>query len=356
MVNPQKQMLSPAGRLRIEEPLRIEDAKPLLTIAIPTYNRARYLKELLSVLFDQMISEPRVELIISDNASPDETPNVVAEFEQRGLRLRSIRNEVNIGADANFLQCFEQARGRYVWIFGDDDVIVSGGIARVLSYLDNNDFDLVYLDTYPHHDSGNSPKMEWRGHVTELEDARQFVSRVHVFFTFISGNILNKEHIQANEFRPFSELLGSNLIQLGWTYAALNGFKRGLHIQEKLVGARVNNAGGYKLLEVFGPTLKMVTNKRLHSEDLAQIIFNGALQRFWPGMMLQYKRSATVFTQEEKPSKILASVFKDNFRYWTFVFPIMILPALPATGWLLLVRAINRIDRAFGFVLLQFGR
>jgi abequosyltransferase len=51
-----------------------DSAKPLLTIAIPTYNRAGYLKELLSILADQLKDEPRVELIISDNASPDETP------------------------------------------------------------------------------------------------------------------------------------------------------------------------------------------------------------------------------------------------------------------------------------------
>ena len=94
-------------------------AKPLLTIAIPTYNRARYLKELLTVLFDQLRDEPRVELIISNNATPDETPAVVNEFVKRGLQVRYLCNETNIGPDANFLQCFEQARGKYVWILGD---------------------------------------------------------------------------------------------------------------------------------------------------------------------------------------------------------------------------------------------
>ena len=49
--------------------------KPLLTIAIPTHNRASCLKDLLILLADQVKSEPRIELIISDNASPDETPS-----------------------------------------------------------------------------------------------------------------------------------------------------------------------------------------------------------------------------------------------------------------------------------------
>ena len=76
----------------------------LLTIAIPTYNRATCLRELLSVLTDQLRHESRVELLISDNASPDQTPAVVKDFVTRGLQVRYIRNTQNIGPDANFLQ------------------------------------------------------------------------------------------------------------------------------------------------------------------------------------------------------------------------------------------------------------
>jgi glycosyltransferase involved in cell wall biosynthesis len=63
-----------------EELLTTESTRPLLTIAIPNFNRAGYLKELLSLLAAQLRNEPRVELIISDNASPDETPAVVQDF------------------------------------------------------------------------------------------------------------------------------------------------------------------------------------------------------------------------------------------------------------------------------------
>ena len=57
-----------------EEP-RSEDVsvRPVLTIAIPTYNRCDYLQKLLAVLHDQIACEPRVELVISDNASTDKT-------------------------------------------------------------------------------------------------------------------------------------------------------------------------------------------------------------------------------------------------------------------------------------------
>src|SRR5579863_1226934 len=123
-----------------EELRRPETAKPLLTIAIPTYNRASFLRELLAVLATELKDEPRVELIVSDNASPDETPSVVQDFIARGLRVGYIRNVQNIGADANFLQCFERARGKYVWIFSDDDLILSGGVAKILSYCEDAEY------------------------------------------------------------------------------------------------------------------------------------------------------------------------------------------------------------------------
>jgi abequosyltransferase len=331
------------------------NSKPLLTIAIPTYNRARYLRELLSVLFDQLVYESRVELIISDNASPDETPAVVEEFQKRGLAIRYIRNKTNIGPDSNFLQCFEQARGNYVWIFGDDDIIVPGGVAAILPYLDRQEYDLVYLENYPIRDSIKPRALNRNILATNIVDAKIFASRIHIFFTFISANIVNKDRVLKQGPIPFASLVGTNLVQLGWTYAALNGFVCGLHIQEKLLGARMDNTGGYRLMEVFGSTLIRVTREWLHADDLRKVIINGTVQRFWPGILLAYRRSNHNFEQEASPREILTTAFKDNLRYWAFVYPILVLPFSIAAWWLLVVRVLNRIDKALGFVMLRLG-
>ncbi len=102
--------------------------RPLLTIAIPTYNRSRYLAELLEVLQPQLSDELRVELLIADNASTDETPALCKRLIDGGLACRYIRNAANIGADANFLLCFSEARGKYVWLLGDDDIVLPGAL------------------------------------------------------------------------------------------------------------------------------------------------------------------------------------------------------------------------------------
>jgi abequosyltransferase len=332
-----------------------EITKPLLTIAIPTYNRAGCLKELLSVLADQLKDEPRVELIISDNASPDETPSVVQDFVSRGLRVRYIRNTQNIGADANFLQCFEQALGKYVWLFSDDDLIVPGGLAKILTYCGAAEYDLIWVSAYPFGKFHKPRPVKASRDAVEISDPTAYVKRIHVLFTFITGNIINKDTVLKAGPKVFSSLDGTGLAQLGWTYTALNRFARGLYIREKLIAMRENNTGGYKLFHVFGPALTTITKDWLESPNLGRIVMNGTLQRFWPLMLLRYKKSAIAFADEADPRSVLTPLFRDNIRYWVFAYPVIVLPSLLAAIWVLVVRILNLLDKAAGFPMLYWG-
>ena len=328
---------------------------PLLTIAVPTYNRAACLSELLTVLADQVKNDPRVELIISDNASTDRTSEVVQDFVVSGLKVRYIRNAQNIGPDANFLQCFEQARGKYVWLLGDDDLIVPGGVGKILKYCGSGDYDLIALSGYPFEESHTPIPAGAHDKKVEISDPREFVKHVHVFFSFISGNIINKETVIAAGPQPFRDLVGTGLIQLGWTYTALNRFSRGLYIREKLIAVRLNNTGGYKLFQVFGSGLETITKKWLHSSALSQIVINGTVQRFWPPMLFEYKKKASSFTDKTKPQKVLTPLFRDNLRYWLFAYPIAILPYHLSAAWLFVTRVVNRVDKALGYATLGWG-
>lgn len=93
---------------------------PLVTIAIPTYNRAdTYLRHSLSAAVNQ--TYPNIEIIVSDNCSTDHTEMLVKEFNDP--RIRYIKHKNNIGANNNFNFCLEQARGEYVLLLQDDDLI-----------------------------------------------------------------------------------------------------------------------------------------------------------------------------------------------------------------------------------------
>jgi glycosyltransferase involved in cell wall biosynthesis len=93
---------------------------PLVTIAIPTYNRAdSYLPQALQCALHQ--TYPHFELIVSDNGSTDHTKDLVTRIGD--TRIRYFRHDPNIGANNNFNFCFEQARGKYLLLLHDDDMV-----------------------------------------------------------------------------------------------------------------------------------------------------------------------------------------------------------------------------------------
>lgn len=110
----------------------------LLTIAIPSYNRAQRLARQLEWLARELRGrEADVEVVLSDNCSPDGTPQVMHTWRDRiGPDLVSVhRNRANIGALRNVTGCVHRAGGRFVWLVGDDDEIADGTVGFVLDAL-----------------------------------------------------------------------------------------------------------------------------------------------------------------------------------------------------------------------------
>jgi glycosyltransferase involved in cell wall biosynthesis len=90
-----------------------------LTVGIPVYNAARTLRETLDSLLAQTYSA--FEILVSDNASTDETPDILADYASRDSRLRFVRQRVNRGAIENFQYVLEAARTPlFSWFAADD--------------------------------------------------------------------------------------------------------------------------------------------------------------------------------------------------------------------------------------------
>ena len=104
---------------------------PLITIAIPTFNRASWLKD--CVLSALAQSHPRLEVLVSDNASTDETPEVLKQFADP--RLRIVRQKKNIGSLSNWNFCLAEAKGEYVLFLSDDDGIAPHLLERLTSLI-----------------------------------------------------------------------------------------------------------------------------------------------------------------------------------------------------------------------------
>jgi len=107
---------------------------PTVSVCIPTYNRAQMLKESLESVLNQEFED--FELIISDNASEDETSSVVGAFGD--WKIRYVRNRRNMGQLHNWNQCLNLARGKYVTILPDDDVMMADNLQAKVELLSRN--------------------------------------------------------------------------------------------------------------------------------------------------------------------------------------------------------------------------
>ncbi len=115
--------------------MTMNKAKPLVTIAVPTYNRAdSYLKKTLESVVQQTYSN--IEIIVSDNCSTDNTETVVKGFND--LRIQYFKQKENIGAYNNFDFCLKQAKGKYLLILGDDDLTDNDFIETCIRAVSNS--------------------------------------------------------------------------------------------------------------------------------------------------------------------------------------------------------------------------
>lgn len=193
----------------------------LLSICIPTYNRADYLAQTLESILAQATEQ--VEIVISDNASTDHTEEVVRGYQERFERLTYARQTENVGRDRNYLKSVALAKGKYCWLLGDDDLLTDGSIAHLLPYLLSEvppDFVLltgtVYDSTLTHIISESATEIGVSGDI-RTTDLLDFFSR---FFceSGLSVYVVNRE--EWNRVSP-GKYVGTGLVYLAVVYEYL---------------------------------------------------------------------------------------------------------------------------------------
>ena len=124
-------------------------ANIILSIAIPTFDRCMSLKEELESLLPQLISyRDKVEIVISDNASPnsDHTESMVKELEKKyefPIRYNKLSNSIYF--EDNFKEVVSKTQGKYILMTGDDDLFAPNYIETLFGLIDKN-FGLIHFN------------------------------------------------------------------------------------------------------------------------------------------------------------------------------------------------------------------
>ncbi len=111
---------------------------PLVSIGIPTHNRAQRLEKCLSRIIHQTYQN--IEIIISDNCSPDPAVQQIGErFQRADSRISYIRQAENIMIEPNFNYVLSKANGKYFIWAADDDYYENDYIEKCVQFLEENE-------------------------------------------------------------------------------------------------------------------------------------------------------------------------------------------------------------------------
>ncbi len=307
----------------------------LLTIAIPTFNRAAYLNINLIHLCPQLFGhEGDVELLISNNDSQDETEEIVKQHIDQGCHITYIRNQTNIGSDRNIAQCFQRARGRYVHILGDDDLLLDGAVDKILCVLRAGDYGVCYLAVYGYDENPDREKpLRYHSRNVVFTQKARFIRRLGIYSTFISANIINKELLHDVDTDKF---LGTNLVQTYLVYAAISRAARNVHVSEYLVACRRNTSIGYNFLDVFVGRLDKVFEAYIAC-GLPKQAFDSVRNGILTGHILYRISVARVAgASEDIRNEVVSKLqpkYATNWRFWVCVTPVLRFPLVIAVVW-----------------------
>ena len=164
---------------------------PFLTIAIPQYGRRKYLEINLKSIFSQDFAD--FEVVVSDDCSADDSNAVIPELmTASGRTFRYFAQKENLGYDRNVRYCLRAARGRYVFMLGNDDALASDDVLmRVKELLESLNMPEVCVTNFQDWESGKVTRRVYGSGILGTGPA----AAVHYFrsLSFTTGLIFDRE-------------------------------------------------------------------------------------------------------------------------------------------------------------------
>jgi hypothetical protein len=150
------------------------DAEPLVSVIMPVHNRPNLVREAIESVLAQSYSS--FELIVCDDASDDETPDVVASYGDPRVRLIRLRR--NAGAAAARNKCLDEARGTYIGYLDSDNIWHPQFLRTMVETLERSEKTAAYasyFDTVFSHGRYSLRATRYRGFDYRLQVHSPFV-------------------------------------------------------------------------------------------------------------------------------------------------------------------------------------
>ncbi|MCX6815396.1 MAG: glycosyltransferase family 2 protein [Candidatus Aenigmarchaeota archaeon] len=319
---------------------------PEISIVIPTYNRSYHLKMALDSIVSQ--NPKGIEILISDNASKDNTMLLCKGYAKKYPFVRYFRNGKNLEFDKNILSGIKKAKGKYIWLFGDDDVMNNDAIDYVKKLIENNNKVGIITVNYKIKNFKTGKVFNKKIidiNSTEKLTSNEFLGKVAHYLVFVSINIIRRDLIK-KIFIKTKNYIGSGIVHYFIVLSAC-GINKSALSSDKILVTQYFNTTRYN--ENKKGADKEVDN--LDSFDINIIWFHKILldvKHYYGSIAIykfvnnyiSYSMKCEVYDTKLKGRlnlRRMLFLFKLHWKYpnfWFYIFPLFfiprkILPVLP---------------------------
>ncbi|MGV7211212.1 glycosyltransferase [Oxalobacteraceae bacterium A2-2] len=226
----------------------MDTTRPLLSICIPTYNRADFLQQTLASITSQAAfrDSTEIEIVISDNCSPDHTASVAQPYADAwpGRIIYHRHEQPTAMAELNFEFALRLGSGEFLKLHNDNLTIRDGSLTEILKVVRATQAEKPVL----FFTNGN---MRRNDAIEVLANIDQFVRRVSYFATWIGGFGVWRDELPY--ITDFSRAAPLRLVQTDVLLRLMSAGKRCIALYDiYFAGLDVGNKGGYNIAEVFG--------------------------------------------------------------------------------------------------------
>jgi len=235
------------------------ETRPLLSICIPTYNRSKYLIETVqSIVESDGFCEKDVEIVISDNCSPDNTSEVIKKWTNKYKNIHYFkRNKPTEFSDRNFIEVLSLGSGEYLKLNNDIVGFKQGTLKFILDKIKENldtKTPMFFISLIHNQISKNISKLfNLSDPLKEFyfDDINDFIDTVSTASTWIANFSCWRQHFE--EIENKDRFMYNQFMQVDWTLAILNLHKKAkVYIKNFYNPFKIKKEGSVDAFKVHG--------------------------------------------------------------------------------------------------------
>lgn len=288
----------------------------MLSLCIPTYNRAEILEGCLESIVEQEMFDYRTEIVISDNCSTDHTEEVCRKYAKKYNNIRYFRNEQNI-KDQNFALSIQRAEGLLRKLTNDTTRYRAGALKFLLEAVSSNSNEqplLFFLSNKLRNDT-----------IIEAKSLDGLINCTGIGITWINSIALWADDCE--DLTIFHNEAYTNMAQVPFLFSCFERHSKALIYEKKIMDITdvPNKNLTYGLFHVFHDNLLQYMQQALNERKISQECYD----RFRKRILLDFfalwtvnqeiKKNCYQFSNENLKELVKEAYGKEKY-YWKYLF------------------------------------